>query len=74
MNPELHFPWLEVAILLPFLGSILGFLIRDSRASYFTACVSSGLTLVFAVGEWIDFVTLETFRAHDHWDIFLNLF
>lgn len=74
MNPELHFPWLEFAILLPLLGSILGFLIRDSRASYFSACVSSGLTLVFAVGEWIDFVTLETFRAHDHWDIFLNLF
>lgn len=27
------------------------------------------MSLLLAVGEWIDFTSLRTFEAHDHWDI-----
>jgi NADH-quinone oxidoreductase subunit M len=74
VNQELHFPWLEMAILIPLLGAVSGCLLRDHRFAYRLASACSAITLVFCVGEWIDFQTLDSFSAHDHWDIFLSLF
>lgn len=74
MNQELHFPWLELAILLPLLGAIGCFLLRNRKQSYHVAWIASVLTFICSVGEWVDFETLGSFSAHDHWDIFLNLF
>jgi len=34
----------------------------------------SSLSLVLSVGEWIDFVSLETFEAHDHGDFLSWIF
>jgi NADH-quinone oxidoreductase subunit M len=74
VNQELHFPWLEIAILIPLLGAIGCFLFRNQKQAYPLACIASGLTFLCSVGEWIDFETLGSFSAHDHWDVFFNLF
>lgn len=72
--PELHFPWLEFSILLPLLGAAWVSTMRDRdrarRHSILFCCV----TLFCAAGEWIDFIRLGTFEAHDHWDIFQAVF
>lgn len=74
MTPELHFPWLELAILAPLGGVVTCLAFRIDRAAYHVARIFSGLALVFAVGEWVDFWTLGTFSAHDHWDVFKTIF
>jgi NADH-quinone oxidoreductase subunit M len=75
MMSELHFPWLGLAILLPLLGVSLSFVMRKHyRRVYHVASVLSGLTLICTIGEWIDFGTLHSFGAHDHWDVFKLFF
>lgn len=74
MTPELHFPWLELSILMPLFGATICFSFRNHLDAHRIACVVSGLALVFAIGEWMDFSTLGTFRAHDHWDVFKIVF
>lgn len=67
--PELHFPWLELSILIPLLGSVLVSLPKDRELAR-RICVSLALlTFGCACGEWIDFARLGTFEAHDHWDV-----
>jgi NADH-quinone oxidoreductase subunit M len=73
VNQELHLPWLEMAILLPLLGAVGCFFVRDHRHAYRLAWLVSGFTLICALGEWIDFASLGTFSAHDHWDVLLSL-
>lgn len=67
--PELHFPWLEAAILTPLLGSVLVHFIGSVQRKHLATTWLCGLALLFAVGEWIDFAALDTFEAHDHWDV-----
>ncbi|MGA7306779.1 MAG: proton-conducting transporter membrane subunit, partial [Rhodothermales bacterium] len=72
--PELHLPWLELSVLTPLLGAMgVGFL-RNREVAWTTCVVICTLTLVFAVGEWIDFGTVHAFEAHDHWDVLSTLF
>lgn len=67
--PELHFPWLELSILIPLFGSLIVRLPNDRELAR-RICVGIALaTLVCATGEWIDFIRLGTFEAHDHWDV-----
>ncbi|MFO0428820.1 MAG: proton-conducting transporter membrane subunit [Planctomyces sp.] len=73
MTPELHFPWLELSILCPLLGAIVCGFSRSTIASQNRAAVISGITFLFAVGEWFDFTTLNSFAAHDHWDFIVML-
>jgi NADH-quinone oxidoreductase subunit M len=74
MTPEMHFAWLELSILIPLIGAILCARASNHRAAYRIATLVSGLTLLCAVGEWVDFATLDTFTAHDHWDVFRYIF
>ncbi len=67
--PELHFPWLEAAIVTPLLGAVVAYLIRDGLKARVCAIVVSTLALVFALGEFVDFTLLASFEAHDHWDL-----
>lgn len=69
MIPELHFPWLECSIVLPLLGAIGAGLMTDPLKAQRIAVICGSLTLACATGEWLDFATLGTFAAHDHWDI-----
>ncbi len=66
--PELHFPWIELASLLPLVGAIVVHFIKDSERARLYAIGFCLLALVSTVGEWIDFVSLGEFEAHDHWD------
>ena len=67
--PELHLPWMELSVLIPILGSFVVTWIKDSAKERVACLVACSLTLFFTIGEWIDFVSLHTFEAHDHWDI-----
>ncbi len=69
MMPELHLPWLELMILTPLLGAIVVSFLKDKEFAHKICLAVCGLTFVFATGEWMDFGTLHTFEAHDHWDV-----
>ncbi|MFN5898079.1 MAG: proton-conducting transporter membrane subunit [Planctomyces sp.] len=69
MIQELHFPWLEVGIILPLLGGGICACLTDSVRAQKVAIFVAGLTLLLAVGEWVDFSMVGSFEAHDHWDL-----
>jgi len=69
---ELHFPWLEVAILLPVLGALLAVL-GPGRYIPIISIVATTLTFVATLGAWEDFQSLHQFVAHDHWYFSRNL-
>jgi NADH-quinone oxidoreductase subunit M len=71
---ELHLPWLELSILTPLLGA-LGLSRLANREAARRLCVAVCLlTTLFAAGEWIDFGLLDTFEAHDQWDVIGSIF
>lgn len=72
--PELHFPWLECSILLPLLAAVACGLQADPVRAQRLAVICGAMTLLFTVGEWLDFGTMGTFEAHDHWDFVQWLF
>ncbi len=67
--PELHLPWLEIAILLPLIGSLIVRFPKDREKARRISVGIAFLTLLAAVGEFVDFLRLGQFEAHDHWDI-----
>ena len=71
---ELHLPWLEISILLPLIGALIVSLVRDRDVARRRCLWICGLTLVCAVGEWLDFGSLHVFEAHDHWDMVEAIF
>lgn len=66
---ELHLPWLELSLLLPLVGAAVASRLSDSEAARRWSLCIGGLTLCCAAGEWLDFNSLHTFEAHDHWDL-----
>lgn len=71
---ELHFPWMEVAILLPLVVAVaIGWLSNRELARRLTLAACT-LTLACTVGEWVDFARLGMFEAHDHWDVIAYVF
>ena len=66
---ELHLPWLEGSILLPLIGAMVVWRMSDPKSARWVSLIVCSLTLLLALGEWIDFATLQTFEAHDHWDL-----
>jgi len=67
--PELHLPWLEMSVLIPLIGSLSVIMIKNSGSARKFCLLICGITFACAVGEWIDFSSLKTFEAHDHWDL-----
>jgi len=67
--PELRLPWLELSILLPLLGGMGVGLLRGREFARKLSIGICCLTMILAVGAWIDFSKLHTFVAHDHWDL-----
>ena len=67
--PELHFPWLEVSILVPLFGAFWVHFRRNGDSARKHAIFFCVLSLGLTIGEWIDFSMLGTFEAHDHWDV-----
>ncbi len=69
MLPELHLPWLELSIAIPLLGAALcAIRFSDTNKQRVAVCASAATFLCTAC-EWYDFSGLNTFAAHDHWDI-----
>jgi NADH-quinone oxidoreductase subunit M len=71
---ELHFPWLELAILFPLIGAIRVAGLRDPESAQRQSVLFSALALACTLGAWRDFVSLHTFQAHDRWDLMTRLF
>lgn len=71
---ELHLPWLELSVLLPLIGAIWVSLLKNPDQARTHSILICGLTLVCATGEWLDFASLGTFEAHDHWDFLQGIF
>jgi NADH-quinone oxidoreductase subunit M len=63
---ELHFPWLELAILAPLVGAALVGRLSNPEDARKRALYVTGLTLFLTVGAWEDFSTLHTYEAHDY--------
>lgn len=72
--PELHFPWMECSVLIPLIGAAWIGLLKDRDRARRHCIVICLITLACATCEWIDFLRLGTFEAHDHWDFFRYLF
>lgn len=66
---ELHLPWLELSILIPLLGALWVFRLRDPDQAHRHSVAICGLALLCAVGAWLDFRSLDVMEAHDHWDL-----
>jgi NADH-quinone oxidoreductase subunit M len=73
MLPELHFPWLEFGVLLPLLGAAACAATRNLLTAHRIALAFAAATVICTTGEWIDFATIHTFEAHDHWDLLQKL-
>lgn len=74
MIPELHFPWLECSVVIPLLGAAWVSFIKDRDRARRHCIAICCVTLFCATGEWIDFLRLGKFEAHDHWDLFQLVF
>lgn len=66
---ELHLPWLELAVLTPLVGVFLVRQLADPEEARKRTLYITGLTLLLTLGAWVDFSSLHTFAAHDHWSI-----
>lgn len=63
---ELHFPWIEAAILMPLVGMIWLSVRRSSLSAQRDSLVVSALTFALTVGGWLDFVSRPTTDGHEH--------
>jgi NADH-quinone oxidoreductase subunit M len=63
-----HFPWLELGVLVPAIGAIVVFFLRDAVRARRWSIRVSGLALAVATAGWADFGPLHTFSAHDAWN------
>jgi NADH-quinone oxidoreductase subunit M len=64
---ELHFPWLEIAVGLPLLGSLWVRQLRDREAARRHCVAILAVTFVMTVGAWIDFTAQRIPAAQDSW-------
>ncbi len=71
---ELHLPWIELSILVPLLGALWISRVRDAESAQRQSIFLFSITLLLAVGAWLDFNALHTTEAHDHWDMVSYLF
>ena len=67
--PELHFPWIEIAILLPLLGAGWVARIRDPISARRHCLVFATLAFMSAAAEAQDFYSLNIHQATDHWHL-----
>jgi len=74
MSNELHFPWLELTIFLPAIGSLIAARSNDSADARRMGLLVSAASLIAALGAWFDLGFLHSFEAHDRWDLFEQLF
>jgi NADH-quinone oxidoreductase subunit M len=72
--PELHGPWLEIAIFLPVIAMLFVGMIPSSSWRWRSSSLVSGLVFGITMVDWIDFLSLRTFEAHDPYSLSQSLF
>ncbi len=65
----LHFPWLEIAVVLPLFGALVTHFAPRVDDAKRTAGLFAGFTLAATVAAWIDFYSLHAAVAQDSWDV-----
>lgn len=70
---ELHFPWIELAILLPLLGAGWVAQISDRVIARRHCLVFAVLASLAAAAEAYDFYSLHVHQAEDHWHLMTRL-
>lgn len=65
---ELHFPWLEVALLTLLVGAAWVSRLRDPERSRRATIAFTACALMATIGAWIDYAALPTYEAHDGMD------
>lgn len=70
---ELHFPWLEAAVLIPLIGGLLVGQLRDADRAQRWCLAFCTATFLMAVGAWLDFYTLHAPQADDRFHFMTRL-
>jgi NADH-quinone oxidoreductase subunit M len=71
---DLAIPWVEAAILLPLIGAIWVRRLRDPREARRHSLLACGLTLVCAIGAWLEILLADDVRAtHRVWDLLFEI-
>jgi len=70
---ELHYPWIEIAILLPLLGAGWVAQIQDRIIARRHCLVFALLAFIAAAAEAQDFYALHVHQAEDHWHLMTRL-
>ena len=76
---ELHFPWLEVSVLIALIGAICVGRMRDPFVASRYSLFFNSLVLVTTVGAWIDYEFINPYgvgptEAQDYWNPLTKLF
>ncbi|MCC7421957.1 MAG: oxidoreductase [Planctomycetaceae bacterium] len=72
---ELHFAWIEFAILLPLFGALLVSRLKNPGTRQTAALLVGALTLVAALGDFEDFYMLHIHQAaSDRWRLMTRIF
>lgn len=69
MIPELHLPWMEISILLSLAGSLWLKTTQNREIAYKRCLIICALVFLNTVVGWIDFVSLQTFAAAEHFSL-----
>lgn len=65
---ELHFPWLEFAVLTPLVGAAATARLRNTSLAKGVAIAFCATTLALTLGAWLDFTLLGTFESRERWN------
>lgn len=71
---ELHYPWIEIAILLPLIGAAWVSRLRDPSQAQRHGLVFSALAALATAAEVRDFYSLKIFHAEDAWHLMSKIF
>ena len=71
---ELHFPWLELAVLIPLLGALRVWRLTNDHDEYRWSIAFQALTLGCALAAWQDFNLLHVEQADDRWHFLQRIF
>lgn len=71
---DLHFPWIELSILIPLIGAAVLSRVRDSYAARQWCVFITGLSLLSTVAEWQDFGLIHAKEAEDTWHFMSLIF
>lgn len=66
---QLHFPFLQGAVLVPLVGAAFTARFSDSRRASRVCLVFSTVALACAIGAWLDLWALGVAAANDPWDL-----